>query len=133
VFDAVADGWRHFVDISIALENGASIGERGAVRHGGSGADGGAERIAKSPRRGSDDLVILSDFEWRLRPCCRCRLRPFTLADKQETTRLLRGVRRRYHELNGPQAHLGVKGGKLARLACQLDADARNPSDVIAI
>jgi hydroxypyruvate reductase len=92
----------------------------------------GAERIAAMARQaGPRDLVIclISGGASALLPA---PAPPVTLAEKQETTRLLLACGATIHEINAVRKHLSeLKGGQLARLAAPATVLALLLSDVI--
>ncbi len=92
----------------------------------------GAERIAAIARQaGPRDLVIclISGGASALLPA---PAPPVTLAEKQETTRLLLACGATIHEINAVRKHLSeLKGGQLARLAAPATVLALLLSDVI--
>ena len=92
----------------------------------------GSERIAQiAAAAGPDDLVVclISGGASALLPLPAA---PVTLADKQETTRLLLACGADIHELNCIRKHISaVKGGKLARLAWPATVLTLILSDVI--
>ncbi|HXG32569.1 MAG TPA: glycerate kinase [Bryobacteraceae bacterium] len=92
----------------------------------------GAERIAAIARQaGPRDLVIclISGGASALLPA---PVPPVTLAEKQETTRLLLACGATIHEINAVRKHLSeLKGGQLARLAAPATVLALLLSDVI--
>lgn len=92
----------------------------------------GAERIAAVARQaGRRDLVIclISGGASALLPA---PAPPVTLAEKQETTRLLLACGATIHEINAVRKHLSeLKGGQLARLAAPATVLALLLSDVI--
>ncbi len=92
----------------------------------------GAQRIAGIARQaGADDLVIclISGGASALMPL---PAPPVTLAEKQETTRLLLECGANIHELNCVRKHISaVKGGQLAQLAYPATVLTLILSDVI--
>ncbi|MCS6951860.1 MAG: glycerate kinase [Bryobacterales bacterium] len=92
----------------------------------------GARRIAELVRQaGRRDLVIclISGGASALLPA---PAPPVTLAEKQETTRLLLGCGATIHEINAVRKHLSeLKGGQLARLAAPATVLTLLLSDVI--
>ena len=92
----------------------------------------GARRIAALARdAGPSDLVLalISGGGSALLPL---PAEPVTLAEKQDTTRLLLACGANIHELNAIRKHLSaIKGGQLARLAAPATVFALLLSDVI--
>jgi len=92
----------------------------------------GARRIAALARdAGPSDLVLalISGGGSALLPL---PAEPVTLAEKQDTTRLLLACGANIHELNAIRKHLSaIKGGQLARLAAPATVYALLLSDVI--
>jgi hydroxypyruvate reductase len=91
-----------------------------------------AEEIVRRVRAaGADDAVLflVSGGGSALTPA---PVRPITLAEKQETTRLLLGAGATINELNAVRKHLSLfKGGQLARAAAPATLIALILSDVI--
>jgi glycerate 2-kinase len=92
----------------------------------------GARRIAAmAESAGPDDLVIclVSGGASALLPL---PAEPVTLAEKQETTRLLLASGANIHEINAVRKHISrIKGGQLARLAAPAAVESLLLSDVI--
>jgi glycerate 2-kinase len=92
----------------------------------------GAKRIAEiCQQAGEDDLVIclLSGGASALSPY---PAPPITLAEKQETTRLLLASGATIHEINAVRKHISaIKGGQLARLAAPAHVLSLILSDVV--
>ena len=92
----------------------------------------GARRIARiAEEAGPDDLVIclISGGASALLPL---PAEPVTLAEKQETTRLLLACGANIHEINAVRKHISrIKGGQLARLASPAAVESLLLSDVI--
>jgi hydroxypyruvate reductase len=92
----------------------------------------GAKRIAEiCEQAGEDDLVIclLSGGASALAPL---PAPPITLAEKQETTKLLLSSGANIHEMNAVRKHLSaLKGGQLARLAAPAHVLGLILSDVV--
>lgn len=92
----------------------------------------GARRIAEiAAAAAADDLVIalISGGASALTPL---PADPITLAEKQETTKLLLACGASIHELNAVRKHISaIKGGQLARLAAPATVVALLLSDVI--
>ena len=92
----------------------------------------GARRIAAmAESAGPDDLVIclVSGGASALLPL---PAEPVTLAEKQETTKLLLASGANIHEINAVRKHISsIKGGQLARLAAPAAVESLLLSDVI--
>ena len=92
----------------------------------------GAERIAAiAEQAGADDLLlcVISGGASALLPF---PAPPITLAEKQETTRLLLECGANIHEINAVRKHISkIKGGQLARLAAPATVVSLLLSDVI--
>ncbi len=93
---------------------------------------GGAKRIVEiCAAAGEDDLVIclLSGGASALAPL---PAPPITLAEKQETTKLLLACGATIHEMNAVRKHLSaIKGGQLARMAAPAHVLSLILSDVV--
>ena len=91
-----------------------------------------ASRIVKlCAKAGEHDLVVflLSGGASALAPCPAA---PVTLAEKQETTKLLLACGATIHELNAVRKHIsGFKGGRLARIAAPARVLSLILSDVV--
>lgn len=92
----------------------------------------GARRVAGiAARAGEDDLVlcVISGGASALMPL---PAEPITLAEKQQTTKLLLQCGANIHEINAVRKHIsGIKGGQLARLAWPATVVSLLLSDVI--
>lgn len=92
----------------------------------------GARRIAAiAEAAGRDDLVIclISGGASALLPL---PANPVTLAEKQQTTKLLLASGANIHEINAVRKHISnIKGGQLARLAAPAAVESLLLSDVI--
>lgn len=95
------------------------------------GVDGARRIAAMAESAGADDLVIclVSGGASALLPL---PAGPVTLAEKQETTRLLLASGANIHEINAVRKHISsIKGGQLARLASPAAVESLLLSDVI--
>ena len=95
------------------------------------GVDGARRIAAMAEQAGADDLVIclVSGGASALLPL---PAEPVTLAEKQETTRLLLACGASIHEINAVRKHISrIKGGQLARLAWPAAVESLLLSDVI--
>jgi glycerate 2-kinase len=95
------------------------------------GVDGARRIAALASSAGPRDLVValISGGASALLPL---PVDPITLAEKQETTRLLLACGATIHQLNAVRKHLSaIKGGQLARLAAPASVLALLLSDVV--
>lgn len=95
------------------------------------GVDGARQIALLASDAKADDLVIclISGGGSALLPLPAA---PITLAEKQDTTRLLLGCGATIHELNAVRKHLSlIKGGQLARLAAPATVVSLMLSDVV--
>src|SRR5580700_396865 len=92
----------------------------------------GAKRIeAICTEAGENDLVICL-FSGGASALMPCPAPPITLAEKQETTKLLLACGASIHEINAVRKHLSaIKGGQLARLAAPAHVLSLILSDVV--
>jgi glycerate 2-kinase len=92
----------------------------------------GARRIAELARAATGRDLVLALISGGASALTPLPPEPITLAEKQETTRLLLACGASIHELNAVRKHLSAfKGGQLARLAAPATVVALLLSDVI--
>jgi hydroxypyruvate reductase len=91
-----------------------------------------AQELARIASDATEDDLVLALISGGASALAPYPLEPVTLADKQETTRLLLACGATIHEINAVRKHLsGLKGGRLAQLAFPATLIALILSDVI--
>ena len=92
----------------------------------------GAERIAELARSATAEDVVLCLISGGASALMPLPVEGVTLAEKQETTRLLLGSGASIHEINAVRKHLSrIKGGRLAQLAAPARVWTLILSDVV--
>jgi len=92
----------------------------------------GARRIARIAEEAGEDDLVICVFSGGASALMPLPADPLTLAQKQETTRLLLECGASIHEINAVRKHIsGIKGGQLARLAWPATVVSLLLSDVI--
>jgi glycerate 2-kinase len=92
----------------------------------------GAKRIAQICDEAGEDDLVLCLFSGGASALAPYPAPPITLAEKQETTRLLLACGANIHEINAVRKHISaLKGGQLARLAAPAHVLSLILSDVV--
>jgi len=92
----------------------------------------GARRIAEICSEAEEDDLVICLFSGGASALAPLPAAPITLAEKQETTKLLLACGANIHEMNTVRKHLSaIKGGQLARLAAPANVLSLILSDVV--